>query len=88
LICAVFPRNKKGDPMTEYKVGLGSLFSMAAREASVRYVIHRDFSENKWNVFKKVGLGEEFIDWFDELGDAQDFCDMNNGVVAATGGER
>lgn len=73
--------------MTQYKVGLGSLFSLAAREASVRYVLHRDISENKWNVFKKVGFYEDFIQSFDELKDAQDFCDINNGVADALTGE-
>ncbi len=73
---------------TEYKIGLGSLFSLAAREASVRYVLHRDIAERKWNVFKKVGFYEDFIQSFDELGDAQDFCDMNNGVADALGGDR
>lgn len=72
--------------MTEYKIGLGSLFSLAAREASVRYVLHSDIAENKWNVFKKVGFYEDFIQSFDELSDAQDFCDINNRLVDATGG--
>ena len=53
------------------------------KSASVRYVLHRDCAENKWNVFKKVGVYEDFIKSFNELQDAQDFCDINNGVEAA-----
>jgi hypothetical protein len=53
------------------------------KAASVRYVLHRDVSEDKWNVFKKIGVYEDFIKSFTELQDAQDFCDINNGVEAA-----
>lgn len=70
-----------------YKTGLAGLFSMVAREvsesASVRYVIHRDHANNRWNVYKKTGLFEDYVDSFDELDDAQDFCDINNGVLDA-----
>ena len=53
---------------------------MQTEKAPTRYVIHRDISENKWNVYKRVGMTEDFIKSFTELGDAQDFCDINNGV--------
>lgn len=58
------------------------------KAASVRFVLHRDIAENKWNVFKKVGFYEEFIDSFDELSDAQDLCDINNGVAEALDGKQ
>lgn len=80
--------------MTEYKTGLASLFSTVARDvsqsatASVRFVLHRDHAGDGWNVFKKIGLYEDFVKQFGELGDAQDFCDINNGVADALGGER
>ncbi len=73
--------------MTEYKVGLGCLFSLAAREASKRFVMHWDNANQCWNVFQKVGLFEDFIQSFEKLSDAQDFCDINNGVADALGGE-
>lgn len=61
-----------------YSTGAASLFSSIAR-ASVIYVIHRDHPNDRWNVFKKTGLYEEFVQHFYALKDAQDFCDqMNN----------
>ncbi len=70
--------------MTEHKSSLPHLFNIVAQDisksASVRYVIHKDHAAGKWNVFKKTGLREEFIQDFTALDDAQDFCDINNGV--------
>jgi hypothetical protein len=58
------------------------------KTASVRYVLHRDIAEKKWNVLKRVGLYEDFVQSFDELSDAQDFCDINNGVAEALDGKQ
>lgn len=66
-----------------------SLFSVMARsEPSVQYVIRRDHACQRWNVFKKVGFAEEFVQGFAELEDARDFCDINNGVLEAMSDER
>ena len=57
------------------------------------YKIHRDTANNKWNVFRVLNGREEFIRAFDELEDARDFCDINNGLAqvlnagAVKGGE-
>lgn len=58
------------------------------KAASVRYVLHRDIAESKWNVFRRVGFYEDFVKGFDELADAQDFCDINNGVAEAVDGKQ
>jgi hypothetical protein len=72
--------NQKEIPMSS----AASLFSSIARgEPSVRYVIHRDHASQCWNVFKKVGFAEEFVQNFENLEDARDFCDINNGVLEA-----
>jgi len=51
------------------------------------YKTHYDLQNNKWNVFKCEGKGEEFIDSFDELEDAQNFCDINNGALVSMQGK-
>lgn len=48
------------------------------------YKIHRDHANNKWNVFRQVDGREEFVRSFDDLEDARDFCDINNGVLEVT----
>lgn len=53
---------------------------------SVRYVLHMDHTDGGWNVFKKIGLLEDFVKHFTELSAAQDFCDINNGVETAVKG--
>lgn len=77
--------------MNVFKTAASNLFATVSQDisnsASVRFVLHKDHSSNKWNVFKKVGFYEEFIDSFTELSAAQDFCNINNGVVAATKGK-
>lgn len=76
----------------QIKTGLVGLLSTVVQDisksASVRYVMHRDHASGGWNVFKKVGLFEDYVASFDELGEAQDFCDMNNGVTEALDGKQ
>lgn len=76
--------------MNVLKTAASNLFATVSQDisksASVRFVIHKDHVSEKWNVFKKIGFYEEFIDSFTELSDAQDLCDINNGVVDATKG--
>lgn len=53
------------------------------KSTSVRYVIHKDVPNNQWNVYKKVGLYEEYVDYFTELSDAQNYCDQKNGITGS-----
>lgn len=68
--------------MDGYKTGLASLFTAAAR-IQRRYVYHKDWQKDGWNVFEDVEGKENFIKFFKELDDAQGFCDINNGLVEA-----
>ena len=78
--------------MNFIKTAASNLFTTVSQDisksASVRFVLHKDHVSEKWNVFKKIGFYEEFIDSFTELSDAQDFCDMNNGVADALDGKK
>lgn len=56
------------------------LETITNKSQSVRYVLHRDVANNRWNVFKKTGLYEEYETFFDELKDAQTYCDQKNGI--------
>jgi len=77
--------------MNVLKTAASNLFATVSQDisksASVRFVLHKDHVSEKWNVFKKIGFYEEFIDSFTELSDAQDFCDINNGVKIAVEGK-
>lgn len=76
--------------MNIFKADISNLFATVSQDisksASVRFVLHKDHASDKWNVFKKIGFYEEFIDSFTELSAAQDFCSINNGVTDATKG--
>lgn len=65
----------------KYSSGLASLFSTVAREITKpRYVTHYDFANSRWNVFKRIGLREDYVCYFDLLTQAQTYCDEQNGV--------
>lgn len=76
----------------EHKAGLQTLIGIVSQDieksASVCYVMHKDHASDRWNVFKRVGFYEDFVDSFKELGDAQNFCDINNGVSEALDGKQ
>jgi hypothetical protein len=68
----------------EYQINASSLFAGLARSAKTRYIVHRDWVLNKWNVFKLENGIEDFVQAFDRLVEAEDFCSINN---RALGGE-
>ncbi len=59
------------------------LHGMTTTAAPVRYVLHRDVPNKQWNVYKKVGLYEEYVDSFTDLSAAQAFCDKKNGITGS-----
>ena len=68
--------------MNDYRPGNASLFaSMARTDApSVVYVLHADHQRGGWNVFKKMGLAEDYVTHFDDLSLAQNYCNTMNQV--------
>jgi len=56
-----------------YQAGPASMFASVARETR-RYVYHRDFPADCWNVFRVVRGREEFVRSFERVEDAQAFC--------------
>lgn len=69
-----------------YKIGLASLF-MAMARVERRFVYHKDWTDDSWNVFEVVNGKENFICNYKQLESAQDYCDVNNGVAQSIGGE-
>lgn len=65
----------------QFQPGIASLFTMAARSTKPRFIIHRDWALNKWNVFKLENGIEDFVQAFNELEAAEDFCSINNGAL-------
>lgn len=66
----------------QYQAGVASLFSAIAR-VQRRYVYHKDWANNCWNVFVVINKQEDFIQSFTHLDDAVDFCNINNGFTSA-----
>lgn len=50
------------------------------RDVPIRYVIHFDNTYQCWNVFIKRGVAEEYDKTFQQLCDAQEYCNKKNSV--------
>ena len=50
-----------------------------------QYVYHKDWTNNTWNIYEVVNGRENFIKQVQTLDEAQDFCDINNGVPQIIG---
>lgn len=61
--------------------GPASIFATIAREAH-RYVYHRDFPSDRWNVFRVVNGREEYVCSFERVEDARKYCAEMNNVFA------
>jgi hypothetical protein len=46
------------------------------------FVTHKDFANDRWNVFYNDHGEEDFVDSFDTLEEAEDFCAVNNNQLA------
>lgn len=70
--------NQKGEKM---QLEMTDTAKAQAR-GSIVYVIHRDIPNNTWNVYKRIGIYEDFEKSFpaDQLSAAQDYCNKKNGV--------
>jgi len=43
-----------------------------------RYIYHKDWTNDSWNIFEVVDGRENFIKQVPTLGEAQEFCSINN----------
>jgi len=44
----------------------------------MKYVCHKDWTNNTWNIFEVVNGQESFVKNVQTLDEAQEFCSINN----------